>query len=74
MERTVIYAKLQTEFFTTGVGNLGVTLGDPQKHRDMRMTWAPTEGLRVKYKGVEFLVPHGNIVGVTLAPETSSSR
>lgn len=71
MERKVTYAKLQTEYFCTGTGNLGTSLGDPNKHRGMEMSWT-NDGLLVKYKGVEFLIPPGNVAGATLAPKSST--
>lgn len=67
-DRKVLYAKLQTEFFSVGLGNLGTTLGDQQKQRGIEMTYTQ-HGLFVKYKGSEFVVPLANVVGCTLAPE-----
>ena len=69
--RKVTYAKLQTEYFSTGTGNLGTVLGDQQKTPGIQMSYTEV-GLHVKWRGVEFIVPPGNIVGVTLAPETTS--
>lgn len=71
-DRKVLYAKLQTEYFSVGTGNLSTTLGDPQKHRGMEMTYTQY-GLFVKYKGFEFVVPLANIVGCTLVPEDKSN-
>lgn len=69
MSRKVTYAKLHTEYFSTGTGNLGTVLGDPNKHRGMEITWTP-DGLEIKYNNVEFGVPLSNCAGYTFAKES----
>ena len=65
-ERKVTYAKLHTEFFAAGLGNLGTTLGEPNKHRGMDITWTP-DGLFVEYNNVKFGVPLSNCAGYVFA-------
>lgn len=62
--RAVKYAKLQTEYFTTGFGSLGTTLDTRSKHAGMKLTLTDS-GLEGSYKGVDFFISMGNIVGVT---------
>lgn len=64
MRLKVKYAKLQTEYFSTGTGNLGTVFETDSRHKGMQMEFTE-KGLFVEYKGVHFAIPLGNIVGVT---------
>lgn len=64
MQLKVKYVKLHTPYFDVGCGNLGDTLGDPNKHKHMDITWTP-DGLFVEFKGVTFGVPLTACVGYT---------
>ena len=66
MQFKVKYAKLHTEYFSNGTGNLGTVLGDSNKHLGMDMLWTQY-GLFVSYKGVHFTVPLSNLAGCTFA-------
>lgn len=68
----VRFAKLHVAYFDVGCGNLGDTLGDPNKHRDMEIEKGD-DGLYVRFKGVKFFVPSSNVVGCTFAPEEKVS-
>lgn len=67
MKLKVKYAKLQTEYFSVGAGNLGTTL-DANKFTGMEMYYTEN-GLMVKYRGAHFLVPPANIVGATFVED-----
>jgi hypothetical protein len=64
MNYKVKYAKLHTEYFSVGTGNLSNTLEPEGKHKGMEVIWTPS-GLFVDYKGVHFVVSQGNVVGCT---------
>lgn len=74
MNRAVTYARLQTNLYAPGVGELGTVLPHPSKTFDNFNMTATDNDLLVSflYKGKhwEILVPKTNVAIMILAPET----
>lgn len=71
--RTVTYARLQTEAYVVGAGGLGTVFPPLGKTFD-KLTMNTTDlGLNIRflYKGLQkdLLIPYGNVVLLELAPE-----
>jgi hypothetical protein len=72
MSRQVLYAKLQTAFFSPGTGDLGLVFppaGKTLSNLTMNTTF---EGLDIQFKynmrDHEVLIPYANVVGMSLVP------
>lgn len=68
--RKVTYAKLHGTAFVPGVGHLGDSLPPTTKSIPLEMT-ATEEGLNIKVKGVECMIPLTNVQLMVFAPEES---
>lgn len=71
--RTVTYARLQTEAYVVGAGGLGTVFPPLGKTFDNISMKTTDLGLSISflYKGLkkELLIPYGNVVLMELAPE-----
>ncbi len=78
MSRQVLYAKLQTPYFSPGSGDLGTVFPPAGKTLAELTMLAMPEGLILTFKynsrNQEVLIPYGNVVGMTLAPEPKESK
>ncbi len=73
MSKIVKYAKLQTAYFSQGLGDLGTVFPPTNKtlsNLAMNMT---SDGLSIKFMfnfgEHELMIPYANIVGMTVVPE-----
>ena len=72
----VIYAKLQTPFFSPGTGELG-TVFPPQGKTLSELDMVKTvDGVEITFKynarNQRIFIPNANLVGASLAPEVKS--
>jgi hypothetical protein len=74
MNRAVTYARLQTNAYIVGAGELGTVFPVPNKTLDGLTMNTSKEGLSIKfaYRGIrkELLIPYGNVILMELAPDT----
>lgn len=75
MNRTVLYARLQTEAYVVGAGSLGNVFPSQSKTlKNLSMT-ALDQGLNIsfEYSGLkkELLIPLANVILMELAPESN---
>lgn len=76
MSRKVKYARLQTNAYVVGAGELGTVFPLPNKTLDNLSMTTQDSGLNISftYRGLqkELLIPYGNVVIMELAPEPST--
>jgi len=75
MSRKVTYARLQTNAYVVGAGELGTVFPIPNKTLENLSMSAQDGALSIsfRYRGLakELLIPYGNVVLMEVSPEAS---
>ena len=78
VNRTVTYARLQTEAYVVGAGGLGTVFPPMGKTFESLNMQTTDLGLNISflYKGLrkELLIPYGNVVLMELEPESKKNE